>query len=97
MPGDNRRTEHRICCDPNHQEDRDDDRRNEIFHGHFHAKENGIAGVAGDRSQHAGEHCRRKGKTGEQDHRLKIFLALRIGLLSTWRRRPLVFWQKLNQ
>jgi len=34
--------------------------------------------MAGKRSQHAGDHGRRKGNAGEQDHRLKIFLALRI-------------------
>ena len=53
--------------------------------------------MAGDRSQHAEEHCRPKGKTGEQDHPLKIFLALRLGLLPTRLSLPLVFWQKLNQ
>jgi hypothetical protein len=60
-------------------------------------KENGVAGMAGDRSQDAEEHCRPKGKTGEQDHPLKIFLALRIGLVPTRRSPPLGFWQQLNQ
>ena len=63
----------------------------------FHAKENWIGCVAGDRSQHAEEHRGPKGKTGEHDHRLNIFLALCISLLSTRRCRPLVFWQKLDQ
>jgi hypothetical protein len=63
----------------------------------FHAKENWIGCVAGDRSQHAEEHRGPKGKTGENDHRLNIFLALCISLLPTRRRRPLVFWQKLDQ
>jgi hypothetical protein len=35
MADDNRRPEHRICGDANKQEDRDHDRRNEVFHGCF--------------------------------------------------------------
>jgi hypothetical protein len=35
MADNNRRPEHRICGDANKQEDRDHDRRNEVFHGSF--------------------------------------------------------------
>jgi hypothetical protein len=42
MPGDNRRPEHRICRDPNYQEDWDDDRRNKIFHGLFTLRRTGL-------------------------------------------------------
>ena len=35
MADDNRRLEHCICGDANKQEDRDHDRRNEVFHGSF--------------------------------------------------------------
>ena len=33
MADNNRRPEHPICGDANKQEDRDHDRRNEVFHG----------------------------------------------------------------
>jgi hypothetical protein len=33
MTDDQRRPEYRICRDTDHQEDRNHDRRNEIFHG----------------------------------------------------------------
>jgi len=48
-------------------------------------------------SQHAGEDRRSKCEGAEQDHHLQKFLALRIGLLPTRRRCPLMFRQKLNQ
>ena len=35
MADDNWRPEHRICGDADKQEDRDHDRRNEVFHGSF--------------------------------------------------------------
>ena len=91
MPGDNRRPEHRVCRDPYYQEDWNHDRRNEIFHG-LSPKENGIGGVAADRSQHDEEHCCPKSQTGKYDYRLNIFLALSIGLLPTRRRRLSDLW-----
>jgi hypothetical protein len=33
MADDNRRPEHPICNNTNEQKNRDDDRRNEVFHG----------------------------------------------------------------
>jgi len=45
--GDNRRAEQPICCNANEQEDRDHDRRNEVFHG-FLRKVNPIGGPASD-------------------------------------------------
>jgi hypothetical protein len=45
--GDNRRPEQPIGSDANEQEDRDHDRRNEVFHD-FPCKENPIGGSVSD-------------------------------------------------
>ena len=106
MVDDNRLSEHCICRNADDQQDRDHDRRNEIFHGPMCPKRTElpaptwVLGSPGRRrsgSQHAYEDCRPKGEAGEDDNRLQKFLALRIGLLPSRRGRPLVFWQKLNQ
>ena len=48
MAVNNRRSEHPICHDANKQENRDHDRRNEVFHGSFFLKTGGeIQRVAG--------------------------------------------------
>jgi len=58
MADDNRRPEHPICGDANKQEDRDHDRRNEVFHGCFLLKTGGrIRRVAGQGRPPA---CRQK-------------------------------------
>ena len=41
MADDNRRPKHAICDDANKQENRDHDRRNEVFHGSFFLKTGG--------------------------------------------------------
>ena len=97
MPGDNWRREHRICCDPDHQEDWDDDRRNEIFHGLLTLRGTGLPASSARDSQHDEEQSRPKGNAGEHDHRLGISFAFRIWLLPNRRHDPSVFWQKLNQ
>ena len=89
MAGDNRRPEEPICRDANQQEDRDYDRRNEVFHG-FPCQVNPIGGSV--RSQHGVEHCRPKGKAAEHDHGVKVFLLLCDSLLWTRRGRLLACW-----
>jgi hypothetical protein len=58
MADNNRRSEHPICGDANKQEDRDHDRRNEVFHACFLLKTSGrIRRVAGQGRPPA---CRQK-------------------------------------
>jgi len=80
MAGDNRRPEEPICRDANQQEDRDYDRRNEVFHG-FPCKVNRSAGWCQITTQRRA--LPPQGKAGEHDHSVKVFLPLRASLLWT--------------
>ena len=53
--------------------------------------------LVGARLQHAGEYCRPKGKAGEQDQGVQIFLDPRTGLLPTRLDCIRTHWQKPYQ